>query len=112
GIGLAAMSGVLFADYFDLKVVVLITAMTFLLSAGLIMFSRSLAPLVQVEARIDRSFPARFREYRQALSSDPRLLLCAALMPLTATFFQGTYSVLQPILPVDRFGLDVSAVSA
>lgn len=112
GIGLAAVAGVFFADYFDLKVVVLISALTFVLSAGLILLTRSVAELEHADARPNGSFAARFREYRQALSSDPRLLLCAALMPLTATFFQGSYSVLQPILPVSRFGLDASAVSA
>ncbi|WP_455809731.1 MFS transporter [Pseudomonas koreensis] len=111
GIGLAAMAGVFFASYVDLKIVVLIDAFTFVLSAGLIWLTRSITGLVKADAVSNGSLFARFREYRQALSNDPRLLLCAALMPLTATFFQGTYSVLQPIFPVSRFGLDVSAVS-
>ena len=111
GIGLAAMAGIFFASHFDMKVVVLIDMLTFVLSASLILLSRSVAELVRTDVRPSGSFVDRFREYRIALSNDPGLLLCAALMPLTATFFQGTYSVLQPIFPVDRFGLDVSAVS-
>lgn len=111
GIGLAAMAGVFFADYLDLKMIVIIDVLTFVLSAGLIMLTHSVVKWSYSGIQKNSSFNVRLCEYRLALSRDPRLLLCALLMPVTATFFQGTYSVLQPIFPVDRFGLDVSAVS-
>ncbi|MFR0687901.1 MFS transporter [Enterobacterales bacterium AE_CKDN230030158-1A_HGKHYDSX7] len=111
GIGLAAIAGVFFAQYFALETVVLIDALSFVISAALIALTRPVAVRAASAPQQRRSFAARFVEYREALASNPRLLLCSGLMPLTATFFQGTYSVLQPIFPVDHFQLGVSAVT-
>lgn len=112
GIAVVAIAGVFFADYFDLKVIVLINTLSFVLSAVLIMLSRPVAERPYTGPPVRRSFLARLQAFHQILANDPRLLLYTLLMPLTATFFQGSYSVLQPIFPLERFGLDVTAVLA
>jgi hypothetical protein len=61
---------------------------------------------------IRQSLAQRYREYWTSLNADVRLFYCAVLPPLTATFFQGTYSVLQPIFPLVQLNLDAAAVSA
>jgi predicted MFS family arabinose efflux permease len=127
GIGFAAVVGVLVADRLDVHTVALLDALTFVAAAGLVWFTRCIeasAEAVQEagrkagreagrEARHTARQPliARLAEYRDMLAGDRRLLVCALLPPLTATFFQGTYSVLQPIFPVQRFGLGPAAVS-
>jgi MFS family permease len=112
GIGLAATAGILFSNYFDLKTIVIIDIVTFLISASLIVLSKSVEQIPPAESNQSTALFNRLSTYYKALLSDRRLLLCASLMPMTATFFQGSYSVLQPIFPLDRFNLDSPAVSA
>ncbi|QYD69870.1 MFS transporter [Paraburkholderia edwinii] len=111
GIGFAAIAGVLVADRLEVRAVALLDAMTFLAAAGLVWFTRCIETRAEVPRTAPQSLVARLAEYRNVLAGDRRLLVCALLPPLTATFFQGTYSVLQPIFPVQRFGLGPAAVS-
>jgi hypothetical protein len=111
GIGFAAIAGVLVADRLDVHTVALLDALTFVAAAGLVGFTRCIEPSAEVGHTTRQSLVARLAEYRDVLAGDRRLLVCALLPPLTATFFQGTYSVLQPIFPVQRFGLGPAAVS-
>lgn len=113
GIGLAAVLGIFIASRLDLRLVVIIDGMSFVLAAALISLTRSVEASTQsttVPPR--RTLKVRVAEYRDALNGDRRLLLCAVLVPLSATFFQGTYSALQPIFPIQKLGLGASAVSA
>jgi hypothetical protein len=111
GIGFAAVAGVLVADRLEVRAVALLDAMTFVVAAGLVWFTRCIETSAEVPRTAPQSLVARLAEYRNVLAGDRRLLVCALLPPLTATFFQGTYSVLQPIFPVQRFGLGPAAVS-
>ncbi|MFC4160301.1 MFS transporter [Chitinimonas lacunae] len=112
GIGLAAIVGIFLASRVDIRLVVLIDALTFVLSAALVYFTRCVEQVDYQSTAPRKSLASRIAEYRDALAGDRRLLVCAMLMPLTATFFQGSYSVLQPIFPVQKLGLGAAAVSA
>lgn len=112
GIGVAAVAGVLLAQSVEIKFVVVLDALTFVVSAILIYFTRCIEDDHAVNVPVSReSLGRRIAEYRDALNNDRRLFICAMLPPLTATFFQGSYSVLQPIFPIHKLGLDSSAVS-
>ena len=112
GIGLAAVAGIFLAGQVELRLLVLLDAATYLVSAALIAFTRGVEAPPPAPQTPRRSLAARALEYRDALRGDRRLLACAVLPPLTATFFQGSYSALQPIFPIRGLGLDASAVSA
>jgi predicted MFS family arabinose efflux permease len=111
GIGFAAIVGVAVADRLEVRAVALLDAMTFVVAAGLVRFTRCIGTHAVTAHAADRPLRSRLAEYRDVLAGDRRLLVCALLPPLTATFFQGTYSVLQPIFPIQRFGLGAAAVS-
>ncbi|GAB7525816.1 MFS transporter [Paraburkholderia sp. 2C] len=111
GIGFAAVAGVVVADRLDVRAVALLDALTFVAAAALVRFTRCIEARAEAVRTSRQSLMARLAEYREVLAADRRLLVCALLPPLTATFFQGTYSVLQPIFPVQRFGLGPAAVS-
>jgi hypothetical protein len=112
GIGLAAVLGIFVANRIDLRLVVIMDGLSFVIAAALIYLTRSVEEVAQAASVPRRSLKVRVGEYRDALNGDRRLLLCAILPPLTATFFQGTYSALQPIFPIQKLGLGPSAVSA
>ena len=112
GIGLAAITGILIAEHINLRTVVIIDVVTFLTASLLVYFVHCTEEVDFPESVERQSLSKRFTEYMSSLSSDARLLFCAVLPPLTATFFQGTYSVLQPIFPIEHFSLGSSAVSA
>ncbi|CAB3763135.1 MFS transporter [Paraburkholderia solisilvae] len=111
GIGLAAIASVAVADRLEVRAIALLDALTFVAAAALVWFTRCIETPAAAARRAHNPLRARLAEYRDALAGDRRLLVCALLPPLTATFFQGTYSVLQPIFPVQRFGLGPAAVS-
>ena len=112
GIGLAAVLGIFLARRVDISVIVLVDALTFVASAVLVYFTRCVDVTTDYATTVTRlPLGKRIAEYRDALMGDRRLLVCAMLMPLTATFFQATYSVLQPIFPVQKLGLGAPAVS-
>ncbi|HEU4403936.1 MAG TPA: MFS transporter [Polyangiaceae bacterium] len=112
GIGLGAIAGTLAARSIDMRTVVAIDALTFVVSAVLVFFTRCVEEAGPANGSTRKPLAGRIAEYRDALRTDRRLLICAMLMPVTATFFQGSYSVLQPIFPVQKHGLGSSAVSA
>jgi len=113
GIALAAVVGIATAGSLDIRWVALIDALTFVVAAGLIAITRCVEKVEEGgEPSPPRPLAARVAEYRSALRNDRRLLVCALLPPLTATFFQGTYSALQPIFPIQKLSLDSAAVSA
>ncbi|WP_434632539.1 MFS transporter [Chromobacterium sp. CV08] len=112
GIGLAAVLGVFVANKIDIRLVVAIDAVTFVVSALLVFLTRSIEELGDTGSPQRRTLGIRIKEYRDALNGDRRLFICALLPPLTATFFQGTYSTLQPIFPIQKLGLGSGAVSA
>jgi predicted MFS family arabinose efflux permease len=112
GIGCAAVLGIFLIDRISMQAVVLIDALTFVISAALIYLTRCAVDLAPAVAAQRKSLPGRIADYRDTLRGDPRLFACAILMPLTATFFQGSYSVLQPIFPIEKLRLDAAAVSA
>jgi predicted MFS family arabinose efflux permease len=112
GIGLGAIAGILFARAVDMHTIVGIDALTYVVSAVLVFFTRCVEEAARAGSAARKPLAGRIAEYRGALSADRRLLICAMMMPLTATFFQGSYSVLQPIFPVQKLGLGSSAVSA
>jgi hypothetical protein len=111
GIGCAAVAGVAVADRLEVRAVALLDASTFVVAAALVSFTRCIVTSPGAVRTTRQSLVVRLAEYRDLLAGDRRLLVCALLPPLTATFFQGTYSVLQPIFPVQRFGLGPAAVS-
>jgi len=112
GIALAAVSGIFLAKSIDIRLIVVLDALTFVVAAVLIALTRTVEENDQASQTPRRSLASRLAEYRDALRDDPRLLLCALLPALTSTFFQGTYSALQPIFPVQKLGLGSAAVSA
>ena len=112
GIGMAAIAGIFFARTVVMRTVVAIDALTFVVSAALVFFTRCVEDAGHANSSPRKPLAGRIAEYWDALSADRRLLFCAMLMPLTATFFQGSYSVLQPIFPIQKLGLGSSAVSA
>lgn len=112
GIGVAAVVGIWLASRMSLRTVAIIDASTFVIAAMLIALTRCLEPHNLGVNVAPKGLAARIAEYRDALMGDRRLRVCAVLTPLTATFFQGTYSVLQPIFPIERLGLGPSGVSA
>lgn len=112
GIGLAAIVGIFLANRIDIRMVVLVDAMTFVVSAALVYFTRCVEEIDHPAVASRKPLGSRIAEYRDALMGDPRLFVYAMLMPLTATFFQGSYSVLQPIFPVQKLGLGAAEVSA
>jgi predicted MFS family arabinose efflux permease len=111
GIALAAVLGILLAKSIDIRLVAALDALTFIVAAGLIGLTRCVEEVEEGAKPPRRSLAARITEYREALQGDRRLFICALLPPLTSTFFQGTYSALQPIFPIQRLGLDSAAVS-
>jgi MFS family permease len=111
GIALAAVLGIFLANAIDIRLVVVLDALTFIAAAGLIGLTRCVEQMEPGAGASRRSLATRVAEYRDALRSDRRLFICALLPPLTSTFFQGTYSALQPIFPTQKLGLDRAAVS-
>jgi predicted MFS family arabinose efflux permease len=111
GIGLGAIAGIFLARAIGMRTVVAIDALTFVASAVLVFFTRCVEEAAPATGAPRKPLAGRFAEYRDALRADRRLLVCAMLMPVTATFFQGSYSVLQPIFPIQKLGLGPSAVS-
>ena len=112
GIGAAAVAGIFIADKADLATIVWVDIATFVISAGLIALTKCTEDVDFPMSAPRKSLAKRFDEYRSSLKADARLFYVAVLPPLTATFFQGSYSVLQPIFPLVHFNLDASAVSA
>ncbi|PNQ54163.1 MFS transporter, partial [Vibrio agarivorans] len=111
GIGMAAVAGVFMLSKIELKFVIWFDIFTFIISALLMMFAKKASNVTLPPSKKRLVFKQRITEYVGALKQDGRLLFCAMLPPMTATFFQGTYSVLQPIFPIQHLGLDESAVS-
>ena len=111
GIGLAAVTGIFIAQKTNLTTIVWIDVATFIISALLIALTKCTEDIEFPTSAARKSLTQRFNEYRTSLKDDPRLFYCAVLPPLTATFFQGSYSVLQPIFPLVHLGLDAAAVS-
>ncbi len=112
GIGLAAVAGIFMLRELDLKFVIWLDVLTFVASALLMMCAKKASKVELPMSKARQALKQRISEYAGALKQDGRLLFCAMLPPMTATFFQGTYSVLQPIFPIQYLGLDTSAVSA
>lgn len=112
GIGLAAITGILIAGKTDLITVVWIDIATFLVSCALVALTKCTEAVEFPKTAPRKPLAQRFNEYWTSLGADSRLFYCAVLPPLTATFFQGTYSVLQPIFPLVQLHLDAGAVSA
>lgn len=112
GIAVAAVAGVFMVSSVSLEVAVLFDTVTFLVSASLVYLIRNVSEEKFPEAGRKRPIGQRFMDYFSSLKEDPRLFFCCMLPPLTAAFFQGTYSVLQPIYPGEQFALGSSAVSA
>ncbi len=111
GISLAACAGVLFISTISLQVAVFVDIATFLISAILIYFSRGVQVFKSSADVKASSLSERFYEYKKTIGSDYRLFISAMLLPVTSTLFQGTYSVLQPIVPLKNEHLGSSAVS-
>lgn len=111
GISLGALGGIFLKKYIDLDALVLINVGTFVVSALLILSTRCIENVRFPKYRERQSLKIRMLAYQTALQSDARLFYCAMLPPTTATFFQGTYSVLQPIFPMKGLGLGASEVS-
>lgn len=111
GISVAALSGIFLKDLISLKMLVLLNAAAFIISAVLILCTRCIGSVSFPKFNERKSFKARMTAYKDALQADPRLFYCAILPPTTATFLQGTYSVLQPIFPVKGLGLGAAEVS-
>ena len=112
GIGAAAVAGIFIASKTDLTTIVWIDIATFIMSAALVALIKCTEAIEFPASAPRKSLAERFNEYRSSLKSDSRLFYAAVLPPLTATFFQGSYSVLQPIFPLVHFNLDAAAVSA
>jgi Major Facilitator Superfamily len=112
GIGLAAVTGIFIANKTDLTTVVLIDIATFLVSALLIALTKCTEDVDFPKSAPRNSLANRIIEYSSSLKNDARLFYLAVLPPLTATFFQGSYSILQPIFPLIKLKLDAAAVSA
>lgn len=112
GIGVAAVAGIWLASRLSLRTVAVIDASTFVVAAILVGLTCCVENKDHRAGTVAKRLGARIAEYRDALVGDRRLFICAMLTPLTATFFQGTYSVLQPIFPTVRLGLGPSGVSA
>lgn len=112
GIAMAAIAGVFLVSSVSLETAVLFDAVTFLVSAFLVYLVRNISEDKFPESGRKRPIGQRCADYFSSLKSDPRLFFCCMLPPLTAAFFQGTYSVLQPIYPGEQFALGSSAVSA
>lgn len=111
GMAAAAIIGVFAAKAMGLATAIIIDAATFAVSAALIRACVSVEAFAAGE-QPRRPLRSRVVEYGRVLEQKPQLMLCAILMPVTATFFQGSYSVLQPIFPIEHLGLGASAVSA
>lgn len=111
GIGLAAITGIFIADKTSLINIVLIDVATFVISAVLVLLIKYNGDVDFPKSAPRMSLVQRSKDYWTSLSADKRLLFCAVITPLSATFFQGTYSVLQPIFPLEFLQLDAAAVS-
>lgn len=112
GIALASVAGVFLISSVSLETAVIIDSATFLVSAALVYLIRNISEDKFPPSGQRNSIGRRCVEYLSCLREDPRLFFCCMLPPLTAAFFQGTYSVLQPIFPGEQFSLGPSAVSA
>ena len=112
GIATASVAGVFLISSVNLETAVIIDAATFLVSAALVYLIHNINDEDFPQTGERNSIRHRFIEYLSCLREDPRLFFCCMLPPLTAAFFQGTYSVLQPIFPGEQFSLGASAVSA
>ncbi len=111
GISVAALSGIFLKDRISLDLLIVINAATFIVSAGLILCTRCIENVTFPKFNERKTLKARMIAYKEALQADARLFYCAILPPTTATFLQGTYSVLQPIFPIKGLGLGAQEVS-
>lgn len=111
GIGAAALAGIFLKDRINLETIILINVGTYVVSALLILCTWCIET-VNFPKYIERNtLKGRITAYKEALKADARLFYCAMLPPTTATFLQGTYSVLQPIFPIKGLGLGAAEVS-
>ncbi len=111
GISIAAVLGILLKDVISLELLVWLNVATYIASALLILATQCIANVNFPKFYERKSLKSRLIAYKNALQTDARLLYCAILPPITATFFQGTYSVLQPIFPIKGLGLGAAEVS-
>jgi MFS family permease len=111
GIGLAAIVGVTIGNKFSLKIVTLFDIATYLIAALLMSFVKTINDVDDQKKAPVGSLKQRLAGFTSAVGSDPRLFFSAILPPLTSTFFQGTYTVFQPIFPVKVLQLGREAVT-
>lgn len=111
GICSAAIVGVVLGQNFTRRTATLIDICSFLTAAVLVFFIKTINQPEPAPRRRPDSLATRVVKYRSVLLSDQRLFFSALLPPLTATFFQGTYSVFQPLFPLRVLRLDADAVA-
>jgi len=111
GIALAAIAGILLGDYFEIKTVVILNIITFTVSVLLISMTKPLQKTILEKKENITSVMMRFRHYFFLISQNKKILFSATLPPLASVFFQGTYSVLQPVYPLVSLGLNADSVA-
>lgn len=109
GIGLAALCGLFIYPALKLQHIVIIDIASYIIAACLMSMTCCTADFPKQGQNLPLT--ARLRVYSQSLAAQPMLFFYASLLPLSATFFQGTYSVLQPIFPMQGLGAGQKAVS-
>jgi predicted MFS family arabinose efflux permease len=111
GIGLAAIVGFVLHTHMSLKEVILLDASTFLIAASLMGLAQTLKNTSSTERVPQTSLKNRFNSFGRSITSNPKLFFSVILPPLSSIFFQGTYSVFQPIFPMKALGLSPSSVT-
>ncbi len=111
GISVAAIFAILFIGKLNLKGIVVINLITYIVSILLISLSRTLKEFPKIQNSDSNNILLGIKDYFIILKNNGILRLYALLFPITAIFFQGTYSVLQTIYPLQKYHISANESS-
>lgn len=111
GISVAAILAIVFIGKLNLKWIILVNIFTYFISIGLIGFSKILSDFPKILIGESSNILFGIKDYLSILANNKFVRIYALLFPITAIFFQGTYTVLQTIYPLQKYHITANESS-
>ncbi|MBJ9704710.1 MFS transporter [Acinetobacter calcoaceticus] len=111
GISVAAILAIVFIGKLNLNGIILVNIVTYFISIGLIGFSKILRDFPKTLSGESNNIFFGIKDYVSILKNNKFVRIYALLFPITAIFFQGTYTVLQTIYPLQKYHITANESS-
>lgn len=111
GISVAAILAIVFIGKLNLKWIILVNIFTYCISIGLIGFLKILSDFPKILIGESNNILFGIKDYVSILTNNKFVRIYALLFPITAIFFQGTYTVLQTIYPLQKYHITANESS-